>query len=331
MWYGRENPLRSACAAAWMYGRLIALRRTLYRRGILSTLRLPVPVIVIGNVAVGGTGKTPLTLWLAEALLAAGRKPGIACRAYAASSRMPARVGRTDDPAAMGDEAVLMAMHARCPVWSGPHRARTAAAMVAAHPEIDLVLCDDGLQHYALARDAELAVVDAARGFGNGQLLPAGPLREPVARLAQVDAIVVNGETTVSGLPPEVPRYSMRLTGNTAVRVGDTSQTRPAEAFRSERVAAVAGIGNPDRFFRHLQALGIDCEAHPFPDHHRYTEDDLRDIQADCVLMTEKDAIKCRAFRDDRLWMLPVSAQVDAALIDRLLECIGNDARPVRP
>lgn len=331
IWYGTRPPPVAARAAAQVYANLIAFRRSLYRRGILKSVRLPVPVIVVGNVAVGGTGKTPLTLWLAEALAAAGRKPGIACRAYAAKSKRPARATPDGDPAIMGDEAVLMATHARCPVWSGPHRAATAAAMVAAHPDLDVVLCDDGLQHYALARDVELVVVDAERGFGNGRLLPAGPLREPVSRLSDVDAIVVNGKAEVRGLPAGVPCYSMRLTGTVAVRVGDAAQTLNADAFRGRRVAAMAGIGHPDRFFRHLEALGIDFDPHAFPDHHRYTEQELRSIQADCVLMTEKDAIKCLAFRDDRLWMLPVSAQVDAALLDRILECTGSGPRRMPP
>jgi tetraacyldisaccharide 4'-kinase len=284
-----------------------------------------VPVVVVGNICVGGTGKTPLTLWLADALADSGRKPGIACRAYAASATTAGPVTPRGDPAIKGDEAVLMAMHARCPVWSGPNRARTAAAMLAAHPDIDLVLCDDGLQHYALARDVELAVIDATRGFGNGLLLPAGPLREPIGRLSEVDAIVINGTGSDADLPRGVPRFHMRLTGALFTRVSDPAQTLSPAAFRGRRVAAVAGIGHPDRYFSYLQSLGIAVEPYPFPDHHCYTEEDLLRIQADYVLMTEKDAIKCRHFRDDRLWMLPVSATVDTALVGRILACIGGD------
>jgi tetraacyldisaccharide 4'-kinase len=330
LWYRAATPPGALRAVAWLYGGLVDLRRRIYLRGMLGSVRLPVPVIVIGNIAVGGTGKTPLTIWLAEALLARGRTPGIVCRSYAARATRAAPVSGDDDPAIKGDEAVLMATRAPCPVWSGPDRAATAAAMVAAHPELDVILCDDGLQHYALARDAELAVVDGTRAFGNGRLLPAGPLREPVARLEDVDAVVLNGAVDVAGLPASVPRYAMRLAGQVAARVSDPRITAPAQTFRHARVAAIAGIGNPDRFFRHLAALGIDARAHPFPDHHRYTEDDLQRIQADFVLMTEKDAIKCRHFRDTRLWMLPVSAEVDAALIDTLLACIGNRAAHAR-
>ncbi len=325
LWYRPGPPPPALRPVAWLYAKLISLRCWMYRRGMLDAVRLSVPVVVVGNVTAGGTGKTPLTLWLAAALEDHGHKPGIACRAYAATATTAGPVTRFDDPAIKGDEAVLMATHARCPVWSGPNRAATAAAMVAAHPAIDVVLCDDGLQHYRLARDVELAVIDAARGFGNGWLLPAGPLREPISRLANVDAVVVNGENEVDALPPNVPRFSMRLTGAVAARVTDPSQTRSMAAFKDKRVAAVAGIGNPDRFFRYIEALGVDAAQHPFPDHHRYTEQDLRRIQADFVLMTEKDAIKCRHMRDDRLWMLPVNAQVDAALIDFILGRIGDD------
>jgi tetraacyldisaccharide 4'-kinase len=331
LWYRQGTPHVALRSAAWLYGKLIVLRRSMYHRGMLNSVRLPVPVVVVGNITTGGTGKTPLTLWLADALANRGRKPGIACRAYAATARTAGPVTPLDDPAIKGDEAVLMAMHANCPVWSGPNRAATAAAMVAAHPAIDLVLCDDGLQHYGLARDVELAVIDAARGFGNGRLLPAGPLREPITRLANVDAIVIHGNDKVDALPRDVPRFSMRLTGAVAARVSDPAHTRPVDAFKGHRVCAVAGIGHPDRFFRHIAALGIDAIAHPFPDHHRYTEEDLRRIQADFVLMTEKDAIKCRNFRDDRLWMLPVSAQVDAALVDSIMECIGDESPLGRP
>lgn len=330
-WYTASRPPLGARVLSHLYGGLSAARRALYRRGILSALRLPAPVVVVGNLAVGGTGKTPLTLWLAERLLAAGRRPGIACRAYAASATSAGPVSTGDDPGVKGDEAVLMATRALCPVWSGPKRAEAAAAMVAAHPEIDLVLCDDGLQHYALVRDVEIAVIDGARGFGNGWLLPAGPLRESPQRLCSVDAIVINGEGNVEGLPPGVPRFEMRLCGRVAVHVGDAARTLDPQTLRGRRVAAVAGIGNPDRFFRHLQSLGIEFSPHPFPDHHRYVADDLRRIEADCVLMTQKDAIKCAGFRDDRLWMIPVAAEVDAALLDRILERIGDRRRTSGP
>jgi tetraacyldisaccharide 4'-kinase len=196
--------------------------------------------------------------------------------------------------------------------------------MLSAHPEVDVVLCDDGLQHYALARDVEIAVIDAARGLGNGWLLPAGPLREPRARLDEVDAIVFNGTGTVVCGSPRAPQFSMRLMGALAVHVHDPTRTLRLTESRPQRLAAIAGIGNPARFFAHLRALGLSFEAHPFPDHHAFEMADLQRIQADCVLMTEKDAIKCARLPDDRLWMVPVEAKVDAALVDLIVARIGR-------
>lgn len=323
-WYapGRPSPLLRAASA--LYGSLACARRSLYGYGILGRIRLPIPVAVVGNIAVGGTGKTPLTLWLADALARSGRRPGIVCRSYGARTDTAARVTPDDDPALKGDEAVLMATRAACPVWSGPKRARTAAAMVAAHPQIDMVLCDDGLQHYALHRDIEIAVVDAARAFGNGCLLPAGPLREPVGRLERVDAIVLNGDADVRGLPDAVPHYRMRLLGDRFTQVGHPERTREAREFAGKRIAAVAGIGNPERFYGHLRSLGLAFVTKAFPDHHRYRPSDIEALDADYVLMTEKDAIKCARFSDERMWMLPVAAEVDAALLMTVLRRIQD-------
>jgi tetraacyldisaccharide 4'-kinase len=318
-WYAPERPAVSLRAAAALYGMLVRLRRSLYAHGVGRQVQLPVPVVMVGNVTVGGTGKTPLTLWLAAALIRAGRRPGIVCRSYAARAATPGSVAPNGDPAYHGDEAVLLAARAGCPVWSGPQRARTAQAMVAAHPEIDVVICDDGLQHYALHRDVEIAVVDAVRGFGNGRLLPAGPLREPLARLDRVDAVVLNGVADVAGLPDRVPRVRMRLVGERFEHLGHPGHTREARDFAGKRLTALAGIGHPERFFDHLRSLGLAFATQTFPDHHRYAPADIAALDADCVLMTEKDAIKCARFADERMWMLPVKAEVDAALLDILL------------
>lgn len=318
-WYAAQRPALALRAAASLYGVLAHTRKCLYERGLLRQIRLPIPVVMVGNITVGGTGKTPLTLWLADALERAGRRPGIACRSYRAHADTPALVRPADDPAQKGDEAVLMATRAGCPVWSGPKRARTAVALIAAHPDVDVLLCDDGLQHYALERDLELAVVDAARGFGNGWLIPAGPLREPIARLECVDAIVLNGEADVPGLPHAIPRYRMRLRGDSFSRVGHPEHMRNVREFAGKRIAAIAGIGHPERFFGHLRSLGLEFEPKAFPDHHRYAPSEIAALDADYVLMTEKDAIKCARFADGRMWMLPVSADVDAALLDNIL------------
>jgi tetraacyldisaccharide 4'-kinase len=202
LWY---RPPRLAWALApigLLYRSTSALRYGLYRAGLLRRTRLDVPVVIVGNIAVGGTGKTPLTVWLAEHLAAAGLKPAVVCRSYAASATFPSAVGAQDDPSERGDEAVLLATRLDCPVWSGPDRAATARTLLAAHAEVDVIVCDDGLQHYALARDCEIAVVDGTRGFGNGLSLPAGPLREPPSRLRSVDAIVINGNGAAVPTPP---------------------------------------------------------------------------------------------------------------------------------
>lgn len=309
------------------YGAAIGIRRAAYRSGIAGTTRLPVPVIVVGNLTVGGTGKTPLTLWLAEFLSARGRTPGIVCRGYGGRSRAPRRVLSDSDPLACGDEAVLLARRSGCEVWTGADRIAAARSLLAAQPACDVVVSDDGLQHYALARDIEICVVDAARGFGNGWLLPAGPLREPPSRLAGVDAVVINGEgashPSVARLPGGAARIAMKLEGREFRNLLNPGRLVGTEFFRGKRVHAVAGIGNPQRFFSHLQELGLDFVAHPFPDHHPFTASDLVYAGAEAVLMTEKDAVKCRRLASEIQWELAVDAVPDPALSELVLRKLG--------
>lgn len=305
-----------------LFAAVAALRRLAYRTGILASERVGVPVIVVGNITVGGTGKTPLVLWLAEALRGRGRRPGIVSRGYGARTRVPRAVRPEDAPDVAGDEPLLLARRSGAPVWIGRDRVAAARALLAAHPECDLLISDDGLQHYRLRRDAEIAVIDG-RGAGNGWHLPAGPLREPVARLARVDALVINGERLPAGLVdvPPVPAFSMRLVGERFRRLGDASQTCGPEAFAGLRLHALAGIGHPQRFFDHLAALGLRAVPHVFPDHHAYAAEDLAFEGADALLMTEKDAVKCAAFAPSNAWVLPVAAH---------LAPLGSDG-PVRP
>ncbi|MPZ42401.1 MAG: tetraacyldisaccharide 4'-kinase [Betaproteobacteria bacterium] len=326
LWYRPPLLAYGLLPLAWLYRSVDSVRRRLYRRGVFERTRLPVPVVIVGNITAGGSGKTPLVQWLARRLGEAGRRTAIVSRSYAASARVPARVHAGDDPAIRGDEAVLLAATLACPVWSGPDRRETARALLRAHPEIDTLLCDDGLQHYALERDVEIAVVDAARGFGNALPLPAGPLREPLSRLGRVDAIVMNGEQPVAGLPAAVPRFVMTLRGTQFRNLVDPNRVQTAQAFKHMRLAAVAGIGNPARFFAHLRNLDLAFDARSFPDHHRYRADDLRFAAADAILMTEKDAIKCAAFRDPRMWALPVAAETSDALVQLICERIGHAA-----
>jgi tetraacyldisaccharide 4'-kinase len=290
-----------------VFGAAVGVRRLTYRAGWRRIERLPVPVVVIGNLVAGGTGKTPLVLWLAEALRARGFRPAIVSRGYGGANEEPREVAIGGDAVRYGDEPLLLAERSGVPVWIGRDRASAARAAIAAHPDRDLVICDDGLQHYALARDFEIAVEDE-RGYGNGLLLPAGPLRELPSR--QVDATVINGAPARSGA------FAMRLEPAGFHRVRDPHRTAAADALLGQRLHAVAGIGNPARFFGTLASLGLAFTPHAFPDHHAFAPGDLDFPDCDAVLMTEKDAVKCRAFPRDDLYALRVEARVDERLAD---------------
>jgi len=316
LWYRRSAAHILLLPLSGLFALTVALRRALFRAGLLRTHRLPVPVIVVGNLTAGGSGKTPLVLWLTALLRAQGHRPGIVSRGYGGAATGPRAVAPGDDPALVGDEPALLAARSGVPVWIGTDRPAAAGALLAAHPDCTHIVSDDGLQHYALARDFEIAVVDGARGFGNGWLLPAGPLREPRSRLATVDAIVVNGTGTPTGLPANAVR--MQLEGMLLRNLHDPSRTLPAAAFVGQPVNALAGIGDPERFFRHLEALGLTLVRHPFPDHYAYTEADLDVAGTDAIVMTEKDAVKCLAFATERCWVLPVEARVEVAFAARI-------------
>lgn len=297
---------------SWLFRLLVALRRAAYRLGLLRSVRLPVPVIVVGNPAVGGSGKTPLVLHLVSALHAAGRRPGVVSRGHGGREGAPRRIGPDADPDEHGDEPVLIARRSGCPVATG--RERPAAARLLLE-DCDVVVADDGLQHYALARDIEIAVVDAGIAAGNARLLPAGPLREPLSRLREVDFVAVRGDGDMQGWRFEVRPGAPR-------RLRDDTGTDGLEQWRGASVHAVAGIGVPERFFGQLERGGLVLERHPFPDHHPFTAADLEFGDDLPVLMTEKDAVKCRAFATDRMWYLPAEV-VDhdglaAAVLERL-------------
>jgi tetraacyldisaccharide 4'-kinase len=304
---------------------IIAIRRLLFRFGIVSSIKLPVPVIIVGNITVGGTGKTPLTLWLAEQLLADGWHPGIISRGFGGSSKKPQAVLPGSDPAAVGDEPVLMAQRLLCPVWIGRDRPAAAHAMLLAHPQCDIIISDDGLQHYRLQRDVEIVVVDGIRRFGNNLLLPAGPMREPRSRLREVDAIVINGGAGVLDDSMAAPaEFLMQLEGIHFHNLLNPEIIATAADFQGKCIHAIAGIGSPERFFRHLNTLGLTVHTHPYPDHHRYSAADLAYPDANALLMTEKDAVKCIAFADERCWVLRVEAQLDPALTQLILKKISR-------
>ncbi|HYC37353.1 MAG TPA: tetraacyldisaccharide 4'-kinase [Usitatibacter sp.] len=319
---------------ALLFGAAVALRRLLYRSRILPSWRAPVPVIVCGNITAGGSGKTPLALAVLEILLAKGWNPGVVARGY---GRVPPReadplgVVRVypdiATPEHFGDEPVLIARRSRVPVYISPDRPAAARALLEAHPEVDVLVSDDGLQHYALQRDVELAVVDGERRFGNGLLLPSGPLREPTKRLREVDAVILNGGgEEIAG----ARRFDMRL-GRERFAALARNDELSAEEFalmaRGRAVAAIAGIGNPDRFFEHLERLGIRARTRAFPDHHAFQPSELRLAGAEVVVMTEKDAVKCAAFADARMWFMRVDAILPQDFEEFLLARIAKARR----
>jgi tetraacyldisaccharide 4'-kinase len=315
-WY-RITPLHLILFPISLVFRALAtLRRELYLSGFLPSQQLLLPVIVVGNISIGGTGKTPLTLALAQQLIERGWHPLIVSRGFGRTISSPQPVSPTSTAAQAGDEPLLMARREICPVWVGADRVATARAALQACPQCNVVLCDDGLQHYRLQRDVEIAVIDGMRRYGNGLMLPAGPLREPPSRLHSVDAIVVNGGDVAAN------EYAMNLSGEIFYNLLNPDQTAVAADFVKQNVHAVAGIGNPQRYFQHLETLGISFTPHAFPDHHPYQAADLAFADCDAVLLTEKDAVKCAAFADARYWVLRVNAQIDPALTDHILRKI---------
>jgi len=312
---------------AWLFGLAVRLRRAAYERGWCRAVRLQRPVVVVGNLTVGGAGKTPLVIWLSARLRAEGLSPGIVLRGYggtAARDSTPLLVERDSDPDVVGDEALLLRRRTGEPV--AICRRRVRAAQLLLEGGVNVILSDDGLQHLAMARNFEIAVIDGKRGFGNGYLLPAGPLREPRQRLDEVDAVVLNGAAGTDQAQPLRGAFTMNLVGEQLVPLSG-GDLRALASFAGQRVHGVAGIGNPERFFATLRAAGLVVFEHPFPDHHRYREAQIRFADGLPVLMTEKDAVKCSKFGGPNHWFLPVAAQLAdadaAALMARLRRALG--------
>lgn len=304
---------------------LSSVRRWAYCRNWLASVRLPVPVIVIGNLVSGGAGKTPLTLWLARELQGRGLSPGIVSRGYGGAAKGLAAVLPDSLPGEVGDEPLMLAQRSGVPVWIGADRAAAGQALLAAHPEVNVLLADDGLQHYRLQRDAELVVFDG-RGAGNGWRLPVGPLREPLNRLRQATALVFNGagDAQIMQVAGALPHFIMHLQPQSFYRLGQPEVVCDAAQLQCKRLHAVAGIGAPQRFFATLQEMGLQFEPHPFADHHAYTAEELDFGPEAVVLMTEKDAVKCAGRLAGETWVLPVRAQLPPQLADLLVEKING-------
>jgi tetraacyldisaccharide 4'-kinase len=307
-----------------LFALIVWLRRAAYGRGLFSSVRVSVPVIVIGNITVGGTGKTPFVIWLTQWLQAKGWRVGIVIRGYGGQSTRWPRDVQADTPhTEVGDEAVLLAQRTGAIVVAGPDRA--AAARRTVELGADFVLSDDGLQHYRLARDVEIAVIDATRLLGNGWLLPAGPLRELRSRLTTVDLIVRTQRA------PDAQVHDQRINSPSSItaiaRIAEAvsltgDNRRTLESFRGGRVHAIAGIGNPEAFFDALRALGLDVDGRALPDHAAVNRGDITFPDDEPVLMTQKDAVKCRHLADERHWAVRLDVELseaDAAVVERLI------------
>lgn len=303
-----------------LYADFIRFRSFLYRIGVLGKTKLPATVIIIGNITVGGTGKTPLILWLARFLREEGYKPGIVSRGYGGNAEIwPQWVDNQSTVEQIGDEAVLIAKRSDCPISVGPERAK-AAQLLLDKTDCNIIISDDGLQHYALERDIEVAVIDGERRFGNGYMLPCGPLREPVERLQTVDLLIING------IAEEDNEFSMEIKGDIAVNLV-TKEEKLLTDFALSPCHALAGIGNPKRFFDLLERQKISIDCHAFQDHHQFIAEDITFDDDKPVLMTEKDMIKCPAFATEKHWYVPIKVFPQEEFIDKLLILIKEKIR----
>lgn len=297
---------------SFIFTDVVKFRRWMYKKGYKTVEKLPVPVIIVGNITLGGTGKTPLVIYLAQQLKEQGYKPGVISRGYGGQSEAwPLKVTADSDALQVGDEPLLIAQQVGCPVAVGPVRA-DAARLLLENEACDVIISDDGLQHYALYRDIEIVVIDGIRRFGNNFCLPSGPLREPQERIQEVDFVICNGGEAEEN---EIP---MQLEGAYAINM-QTQERKALIEFKDLSCHAMAGIGNPQRFFNLLKQYRLDCETHSFPDHYAYTAKDIRYKDAEAILMTEKDAVKCRVFASEQHWFVPVQATVASGFIEQLI------------
>jgi tetraacyldisaccharide 4'-kinase len=303
---------------SWLFAAIIYIRKSAYQLGILKSYSLPVPVVVVGNITVGGNGKTPVVMWLVEQLKNYGYQPGVVSRGYGGTVKLPTSVDADSNAGEVGDEPILIASRCVCPVWVGASRVSVATELLKAHPDCNIIISDDGLQHYSLRRDIEIVVTQPEQRTDKLRLLPAGPLREPLTRLNTVDAIVSNGK--IFNNKYSIPTaFEMQLIGEQFYNLQDNNIKASAADFKHKSIKAIAGIGKPARFFEHLNKLGLTFASTSFGDHYAYTAQDLAQMDCDVLIMTEKDAVKCKAFAQAHYWVLPVQASIDTGLMSLVL------------
>jgi tetraacyldisaccharide 4'-kinase len=334
LWYEESPGAAMLQPLSWLYGAAVSVRRSAYERGWLRSHAVGTPVIVVGNLTVGGTGKTPLTIWLAQQLRQRGLEVGLVSRGYGRQQSGLRPVTSDSSWQEVGDEPLILHRRTGCMTLVATDRVAAARELIDRGARV--ILADDGLQHLRMRRNCEIVVVDGTRGFGNGRVLPAGPLRESASRARTADAMVVNGGTEgepVHCLPPELAAgaMGMRLVAGEARQMAGSRQAQPLEAFRGGPVHAVAGIGNPGRFFADLRARGLEVIEHPFPDHHALTAAELDFGDDRAVLMTEKDAVKCPDVAGPRLWYVPVEAAFSEADSRRLLDVVTRAIDSFKP
>ena len=311
-WYTKSSLTLILKPLSWLFCLLVQIRRLLYRLRILRTSQLDVPVVVVGNITVGGTGKTPMVIELANLLKKYGYRPGIISRGYGGKARTwPQQVRWDGDPTMVGDEAILIARRTRCPMAVGPNRVASAKALLK-YTDCNVILSDDGLQHYALGRDIEIAVIDGIRRYGNENCLPAGPLREPIKRIERVNFKITNG---IAG--PE--EFAMTYQAEQLRRADDPAVTLDLSSLKNQTVHAIAGIGNPQQFFDQLKKSGLDIIEHAFPDHYPFKKEDLDFGEIQPIVITEKDAVKCQRFYLHNVWYQPIKAILDNQFTEQLL------------
>lgn len=302
---------------SYLYQLGFNIHKLLYKLSLKKIYHSPVPVIVIGNITVGGTGKTPFTIALAHVLKSQGYQPGIISRGYGGKHNKKATsVNEKSDPNLVGDEPVLIARKTTCPIVVAINRSVAIKKLLSEH-QCNVLILDDGLQHHAIKKDIEIVLVDAKRKFGNGHCLPAGPLRESVKKLSKVDFVVFNGDT-------DYP-YQMHLNAENIYNLILPNLKFDQEVYAKKMIHAVAGIGNPQRFFKSLDDMSLKFVPHCFPDHHIFTLKDFELFEPDSIIiMTEKDAVKCQPFADQRFWVLPVKAQINATFMTDFLKQLSS-------